>query len=161
MPFTTYAKQDKENSIGTALVNCLVQQALPQTAACGKHRRYKVLSFCLVGMTVEEYFGEDAKEIPPVFFRQGWYCDRYTGKTWHEIAGRAFLDNRPDDFMFMLDRYDAKRLTSTERQAVQTLVSYGNRIPQLTHMLLWDNYIKDITNVVRANRRVRQLIVGM
>lgn len=92
-------------------------------------RRYKVLP---LSFPFDRAFGywedcvEDKNLIQPVFNRNGFYCDRVTGRTWLEIDGKAWLYLTREGFQYELDVCEANNwLDSRLYAALGTLVSFG------------------------------------
>jgi hypothetical protein len=70
----------------------------------------------------EEYFLDcSMKEIEPVFNRNGRYYDRLNKKAWYEWNGKAFLENRIDDFIYEFNNLSVRILSKEEFSAFKLL----------------------------------------
>lgn len=115
-------------------------------------RRYKVLPLDQIYEQEKELFPDEWEscfyrkvEIPPVFRRAGWYYDRLERVSWIELEGRAWRDDRIDDFLYRLSLNDHQPLASVEREAIETLMK-RNMCPKELRRRLW---IDDQVNHLR------------
>lgn len=135
-----------------------------------KHLRLKVLPLpgSIAGLirlfdgdiTDEELFGKDCVQIPAVVGRAGWYFDRMSRLSWYELVdGRAFLADAKQ-FLYELgtSRRDERPLTQQERDAIRTLLDYGNagNLRELSYRLYEDDNRKHLREVVVGARIIRK-----
>ena len=85
--------------------------------------KIKVLSLPDLTNIYSFFYYEDCgyKEISPVFNRNGRYFDREKKIVWQEYNGRAFLENRIDDFVYELNLLTVKLLDKDELAAFRFL----------------------------------------
>ena len=95
------------------------------------------------------------KQIEPIFYRDGWYYNRYTKLVWYELWGTAWLagEDGVDDFLKSLASLGSRTLTTAEIAAIRVLQVYRNCPEELLHQLYNHDHINYIRNLVLDMRR--------
>lgn len=94
----------------------------------------------------------EMQEIPPVFNRNGRYYDRKRKLVWEEYNGRAFLEDRVDDFEFELSMLCHRPLSPESIKSIKLLIS-ENIAPKSLKKLYWtDRDWKQLRNTVYESR---------
>lgn len=65
--------------------------------------------------------GRRALQIDPVFFKDGWYYDRFGNHTWIEFGGRAWAYDDVEYFKFELNTYHNRLPRQRVIAALETL----------------------------------------
>lgn len=110
-----------------------------------------VLSQKNISLFREKLKDMDYIEIPPVFYRDGWYYDRIKRQSWHECHGLAFLC--PDNhFLYCLrvtQHINEFNLTKDVIHAIRTLIFFNLATKGQRELLRFDSEVKQI---IRFNR---------
>ena len=94
-------------------------------------------------------------ETNPVFFRDGWYYDRYEKVSWVETKYGCFKNKYPNMFLYELSIEDHRPIPSKALAAIKVLKNY-NMCPKGLLKLLWkDEEVRDLRSVYTGALKYR------
>lgn len=97
--------------------------------------------------------------ITPKFNKAGWYYNRHEKISWLELDGKAWLDDRTNDFKYNLELLDHKPLLNKEKKALVVLQLSKITSKKQNRLLYIDNAVLELRRILISGKLFRKRIM--